>query len=1651
MKVKNTYLHRRSQAFYHIFLFVIFVLGTVTASAQTISMGIVSNRDTAAEDGSPDARIRFDLVNGTFNTNYILIFSFSGIAQNGVDIPDLNAASLELTPNILGEATLTVDIEAIQDNLIEGDEELIITLEDGAYTADPLNNQVTLIIQDDDEGLVTIVATDDDASEAGPDSGLFTVDLGGVNNTAGPITVNYGIGGISTAIVSDYEPLPFSLDIGIGEQTGTIELIPVDDALIEPEEVLRINLIQTSEPALFPIADAGVVSVGVNRDDVLIQSDDIAGFTFVEVGGTTVTGEDGTNQTFTVVLDAEPTSDVVIDVASSDITEGDVDLPSLTFSPTNYDTPQTVTVIGQDDPLVDGDQNYDIVLSIRAAASDDDFDAVPDQIINAINLDDENFEANVIATVDTATEAGTIPGTFAFSLSETNNTGGPIAITYTVSGTATPTDDYVPLTGTVSIPDGLDVVEVDVVPVDDSLVEDDETVIVTLQAGAVYTVGGNDQDAITIESDDVDALVIDDVSIAEGNSGTRNLVFTVSLVDGVAASDDIGFDFATSPGSASVTASDFIANTGTGTILQGNLSTTITVIINGDTDIETDEDFSVVLSNPVNAIIADATGVGTIVNDDFNSISIANLSRNEGDAGTTIFNFEVSIDGGAAALQDIQFTYSTANITATAADYVAVTGASGTITAGNSSTLVAILVNGDVQLEADESFEVRISNPVNAILGTAEAVGTIQNDDSASVQIADVSVNEDDGSVTMVAILDNPVAGGFRVRVSTNDGTATLANDDYTPINSRLLVFTGTAGEIENFSFTPTADIIIEPDETVSISMDNLTNTSLPVNIGDTATATILNDDSCASGTAAPVLNTAQSRFFCDDFSVDLDAFTVSAVPVGAQLVWSDTDTDVTNVNTHLATSVVNQAGTYFGFFYDSANTCASAILEVTLVGNQTPSAGTGANAAACNTVGNGGPTSIDLDNQITGADAGVWTVLSTPAGGNVIIGTGNNVDFNGTAAGDYIFRYTTLGAVAPCTEDTTDITVTISDCSVNCDAGDTAPIINDTLPTNFCDSIEVDLNEYVTNNAPTGSVLTWSTSSNPLQVSAHRSNVVTSPGTYFGFFFDDADNVNILDCSSPVVSITLVLNTSPSIVETNGGVGCELGSVDLTARGTVGATLNWYDSPTSDVILGVGATFTTPEISETTTFYVEASANGCTSERAAVVATVNNNPSTGTVNTVFGCNEVPEGESTVLDLDNALTGADAGFWEIVDDPSGQVVINANNEVDFAGLAEGNYVFRYTTNVAEAPCTDQSIEVAVAVVDCLLDADNDGLNDDAEEALGTDPQNPDTDGDGILDGQEVNVDATDPLDDCDSLGGTALPDSDCDNDGLTNAEEMDLGTNPELADTDQDGLTDGEEVLGEDDSTTPLIPEGLSDPLDPCDPTISENCNAAPTDLEVLKSANRAAALPNDEVIFTVTVRNIGENPAINISVQDETVLVPTNGVATATGFDVINTEPSIGVFTASTGLWSIPELLPEAEAVLEITVRVNELGDLTNTASLASSVPTDIETENNSASVTVRVRESDCIAPGTICNLFSPNGDGVNDFLILVDHLNYPNNLLQVYDRYGNEVFRQSAYDSTWDGRGKNGNLPKGTYFYILDLGDGTEVTKGWIQIIRQ
>src|SRR2546421_10811394 len=106
-------------------------------------------------------------------------------------------------------------------------------------------------------------------------------------------------------------------------------------------------------------------------------------------------------------------------------------------------------------------------------------------------------------------------------------------------------------------------------------------------------------------------LSINDVSIAEGDSGTTNAVFTVTL--SAASGLPVKVDFATGDGTATAPSDYTAISTTTLTFNPGELTRTITVLVNGDQKFEPDETFLVNLSNAVNATISRNQGVGTIL------------------------------------------------------------------------------------------------------------------------------------------------------------------------------------------------------------------------------------------------------------------------------------------------------------------------------------------------------------------------------------------------------------------------------------------------------------------------------------------------------------------------------------------------------------------------------------------------------------------------------------------------------------------------------------------------------------------------------------------------------------------------------------------------------------------------------------------------------------------------------------------------------------------------------------------------------------------------------------------------------------------------------------------------------------------------------
>ena len=185
----------------------------------------------------------------------------------------------------------------------------------------------------------------------------------------------------------------------------------------------------------------------------------------------------------------------------------------------------------------------------------------------------------------------------------------------------------------------------------------------------------------TPPSDVLPTISILDANIVEGASGTKLMVFTVSLSAAATGNVSVGFD--TRDGTA-IGGQDFLAQSGTLTFTPGQTSKTISIAVQGDTNVEADETFDLILRAPTGATLADGTSRGTINNDDVAppTVTVADAQLVEGNAGTQQMLFTVTLSNAATGV--VTVAYATEAATATAGtDFVATSGTL-TFAAGNS-------------------------------------------------------------------------------------------------------------------------------------------------------------------------------------------------------------------------------------------------------------------------------------------------------------------------------------------------------------------------------------------------------------------------------------------------------------------------------------------------------------------------------------------------------------------------------------------------------------------------------------------------------------------------------------------------------------------------------------------------------------------------------------------------------------------------------------------------------------------------------------------------------------------------------------------------------------------------------------------------------
>ncbi len=706
----------------------------------------------------------------------------------------------------------------------------------GAVASTPTNLKVNGVAVGTPPVAPTVSIADVSVAEgnSGTSNANFTVSLSGASTT--PVTVGYSTANGTATAGSDFTATSGTLTFAPGVTTQTIAVKVTGDTAVESNETFTVAL---ANPSGATIAKASATGTITNDDVAPVPTVSIADVSVAE-------GNSGTtNANFTVTLSGASTTPVTVgySTANGTATAGaDYTAKSgtLTFAPGV--TSQTVAVAVTGDATVEPSETFTVTLANPSGAT--------------------ISRASATGTITNDDVATPTPGNNSVSYAVTNEWNGGYNANMTVNAGQSSLNGW-----TVEFDSAAPIVNIWNAQITShvgthyviSNVAYNAPVAAGQSTSFGYQASGTSAAGVpknlkvngvaVTNPPATPTISIADTAVVEGNTGTGNATFTVTLSS--ASTSPVSVGYATTNGTATAGV-DYTATTGTLTFAPGVTTQTVNVGVIGDATYEANETFSVALSNPSGATLSRGTATGTITNDDADqppstlpSASIADVSVTEGNGAHAHFMFNVSLSKASTTPVTVQ--YATANGTATGGvDYVA---GSGTVTfaPGVTSQTVHVDIMGDTNVEPDETFTVTLSNPSGTTISRATATGTIINDDvdqsptaPPSASIADLSVAEGNGdhahfmfTVTLSKVSTTPVT----VQYATANGTAT-GGVDYVAGSGTVTFAPGVTSQTVHVDIK--GDSVVEPNETFTVTLSNPSGATIS---RATATGTITDDD----------------------------------------------------------------------------------------------------------------------------------------------------------------------------------------------------------------------------------------------------------------------------------------------------------------------------------------------------------------------------------------------------------------------------------------------------------------------------------------------------------------------------------------------------------------------------------------------------------------------------------------------------------------------------------------------------------------------------------------------------------------------------------------------------------------------------------------
>jgi Calx-beta domain/PKD domain len=544
---------------------------------------------------------RLTRVGDTSGNLLVNVNSAQGSATKGTDYnftPDYVGASLGFSTFTIpaGSATLDITLTPLTDTNQEGPETATLQLGPGNGYIVNTPSTATIVIEDDDTALpkVSITATANRTLEAvSPAPAVFTLTRSG--STAAALTVNYSVSGSATS-GTDFTALTGSVTIPANAASAVLNVLPLNDAVSESQETLRLTLTANAAYLIDPLLTNATVnlddddqqSVSLSVTDATAQELDLSiANTQADTGTFVVTRSGDTSAALTVFYafsGVQGTGIMALHGIDFEALPGSVVIPA-------GQTQASITVVPRFDQLGEGPEQA--VLHLGAAASNY---VVTGSSNATVTINDGAADQPYIdvTTISNATEGS---GTATFRLTVRGGTGtGALVVNYAFTGTAVAGDFSVSgtsntLTGTsITLNNGATVTkDITITATNDVDAEDLETLVLTLGAGSYKTYSETAAATMWLrDNDNVNTVYVTpqvgtsgSITTTEGD-GVTPVRFYVSRTGSTSAALVVGYAMS----GTATSGSDYVALTGNVTIAAGSLGANVDLTITNDTTFE---------------------------------------------------------------------------------------------------------------------------------------------------------------------------------------------------------------------------------------------------------------------------------------------------------------------------------------------------------------------------------------------------------------------------------------------------------------------------------------------------------------------------------------------------------------------------------------------------------------------------------------------------------------------------------------------------------------------------------------------------------------------------------------------------------------------------------------------------------------------------------------------------------------------------------------------------------------------------------------------------------------------------------------------------------------------------------------------------------